>query len=395
MTDPLEKVKAQILVNKAFYKKNFSFFLYFPINQEMKAIQKKTLILLLSFSNLAVLSAVFYTYFDSSHSLLLFSSSGNSQKLRRKIKEECRQSLDELMKGERSTFICRVSIQQRHKGASYVLRTRVEVRKDGDNFVFSAKGAMRDKTQHATEADFCNDCDEQEETVEAKNLQDVMNQVTDMAESYYYKAKDSVQEAQEKYNKKDREKRIARVKERDCKGRWDEESEEFEEFDVEGRLQCRMKQISNLNLPVEVENFYHGKLKKELWQTALSDEAYILDDVLGQFGENPYRYPLSVRSSANLLQSYLGWKEQFGILDGSEQKTVFVNSLRKEINQMLGLMKDDQAQREIYYLNQGFEGILAKLNQVTNSLDSRRTTPALIQTPTINYDDVRKQTDSL
>ena len=368
----------------------------------MKTLQKKIVILLLSFSNLAVLGLIFHSYFDSHPRLLLFSTSEDNTDLKEKIKKECQKSLQELVEGKRSSFICNVKVKQKQKEASYSLRTRVKITKNDKGFAIEGQGRISNPTQHATEAQFCGDCT-RSDTVTENKLEDIMNQVLDIAETVYFEAQDSVRKARSEYNKKDRDKRMATLKERRCEGRWNEDEEQFEEFDTEERLKCKMERISKLDLPLEIEKFYHKNLKNELWNTALSEDDYLLDDVLNQFN-NPYRNSFSVRSSAGLLKNYLTWKDDFEILDSMEQKNNFVRMIKGDVDQMTRFMTKEQSQKDLYFLNQGFEGLLSKLNHATRSLPRLSSPPsrqAPLDSPTrqtsppINYEDVKRQTKDL
>ena len=372
----------------------------------MKTFVKSILIMFLGFSNLAVLGVVFHSYFNNHQSLKLFSFSEDRNDLKEKIHKECKKELKELLQNKRISFICSVTLNQRHKGASYTLATKFKIKKteEGKIQITEKKGAIRNSTQHATEADFCNDClpEDKELTDSATtDITELIKEVTEVAEEMLDTAQESVQNAYKKHNEKDKAKRIARIKERDCKGSWNSETESFEEFDVEEKLNCRMRQISRLKT-VDVENFYHDKLKKELWLTALSDDDYVLDGLLDKF-KDPYRYSLSVRSSTGLLKNYLDWKDDFEVLDSLEEQRVFLNHIKGDIYSMANFMKKERAQQDLYYLNKGFDGVLARLNQATQALP--RSMPGLpapgsapapaVPSPAIDYEAVRKQVQDL
>ena len=349
----------------------------------MKALQKKILIMFLSFSNLAVLGLVFHAYFDSHQNLSLFSTAENMADLKKKVERKCKRSLEDLVKGNRSSFICNVKVKQRHSGASYTLRTKVIVtKKENGDFIIEGQGAMRERKKHATEAEFCDDCSIENTVGKDGKLMEVMGQVVDMAEKLYEDAQKSVKEAQKEYNKKDREKRIAKIKERRCEGHWNETEKQFEEFELEDRLKCKKKRISELDLPLEIEAFYHRDLKKELWRTALSDDSYLLDDLnlLDMFNKDSYRYPLSVRTSASLLKRYSShWKDNFDSLDSFPAKNNFLRGIKSEVDHMTNLMRKEQSQIDLYYLNKSFDGLLARLNQATRGM------PRLPSSPTIQH----------
>lgn len=371
--------------------------------KEMNAIQKKVLMLVLSLSNLAILGLVFNTYFSNQQSLLLFSTTENRDDLNEKINKDCEEDLKALSQGERNHFICNVDVDRRQHEAFYNLRTRLTVtRQEDGSLSIQGQGAMRDKTQHATEADFCNDCDIEKITLQEGTLEELMMQVKDTAGKFYTKAEDAVHQARQKYNERDREKRMAYIRERKCEGKWNESSKSFEKFDTEEKLDCKMVRISELGLPLEIESFYHEELKNELWKIAISDDDYILNnELLNTFG-NPYRYPLSVRSSSNLLKHYLSWKDEYSSLDSSS-KIPFLQNLKGSVTQMTSFMTKEQSQKDLYYINKGFDGLFARLNQTTtlqnntipNNTTPNATTPNASPTPAINYDDVKSQTQGL
>ena len=347
---------------------------------------------LLGFSNLAVLALVFHIYFDSHQNLLLFSTSEDETNLREKLQKTCGDFLQELVDGKRESFICNVKVKPKHKGASYTLRTRIKVKKGEEGFEIEGRGQMREPTQHATEADFCNDCAQQDK-LEGNDFQELMNQVLDLGESIYSTAQNSVIQAHEEYNKKDLERRMADLKERDCEGAWNEELKRFEEFDREEKLNCQLKKISKLDLPLDIENFYHRNLKKEFWKTALSEEDYILDEeMLGQF-DDPYRYSFSVRTSTGLIRKYMDWKDDYAILRSRRDKENFTKSVKAELDQVKHLMTRDQFQQDFYYLNHGFEGHLARLNQAVKALPNPNYSSPVGSVK--SYEDVGRQVKDL
>ena len=328
--------------------------------------------------------------------MFLFSVSEDQSDLKEKIQTECKDYLKELVEGKRFSFICNVSISQKHKGASYSLRTRVKVKKnDSGSFDIESQGQIRKPTRHATEADFCNDCTKTDEVTE-NNFEEIMSQIVDMAETVYSEAQESVRKAHEEHNKKDRERRMAAVKERHCKGSWSEAEEKYEEFDVEEKLNCKMNKISSLDLPLEVEESYHKELKNELWKIALSEDDYILEDVLGKFND-PLRYSFSVRASAGLIDRYLGWKDDYEVLD-SQERVGFLRSIKREVDQTIQVMTQEQSQKDLYYLNQGFDGLLVRLNKATAGSTPHLTKPSGNTSPStapVNYEDVRRQVKDL
>ena len=366
----------------------------------MKKIYKKMILAFLSVSNLAVLGLVFQAYLGNQQKLYLFSRSESVRDLRKKVEKECQKALQELVEGQRSSFICNVKVQQRQRGASHSLRTKVTVSREADgSFSIEGQGAMREKKGHATEADFCNDCSTTKNTVANEgDLTEIMKQVLDTAEKFYDEAHESVQEARKASKQKSQSKNKAEAREQKCEGHWDSANQTFEEFDREERLKCKMNRISELSTMMDIDRFYHGRkhnFQKELWNIAISDEDYLLEDtdVLERLASNPYRHSLTVRNSAILLRHYLKWKDHFEVLDSVEDKNRFLRGIKDSVDQKAVFMNANTRnlyQRDMYYLNKGFDGLLVDLNQVSPRIPSSPGTA-----PPINYEEVRRQVEDL
>ena len=362
----------------------------------MKKLKNLTLIALLSFSNLAVLGLVFNSYFSNQEQIKLFSVSEDTAVLKQKIQKECESELKAILDGKRTSFICSVSLQKKHKGVSYSLKTRFKVSKEKDKIkIKEISGKLRDKKKHITEAQFCGDCtgDIELEDSAVEDISELMKELLAVAEDIHDSAQDSVETAYKNYNQKDKERRLARIKERKCEGAWNSETESFEEFtEPEDRLNCRISQMSDLNSPLEAEDFYHSKLKRELWRLALSEDKYLLEEgLLNQF-KDPYSNSLSVRSSTGLLENYLRWKEDFDILESLAEKQNFLKGISQDVNSMKGFMTEKQAQQDLYYLNKGFEGLLSRLNQVNLPQSPTQTQSP---SPSIDYEAVSREVEKL
>ena len=375
----------------------------------MKNLKKKIFVTLLGLSNLAVLGSVFHTYFTNNQTSYLFSTSIEDEKsLKEKIKKECKKSLQELIEGKRLSFICNAKVYQRYKGASYFLKVQFRVQKNTDGSItIKEQGQIKNPTQHATEADFCNDCSKTNELLEG-SFPNLMNQVLAMAEDVYFEAQGSVRKAQEEYNKKDSDNRMASLKEKNCDGSWNEDREKFEEFDTEERFQCKMEKISQMKKIIsqmkshlDTENYYHNELKNELWETALlSEDEYILDGMLDKFS-GLYRSSWSAQSSLGLIKSYLSWKDDFEVLDSLEQKNRFLKGIKTDVDQMIKhIGAENSSQTDLKHLNEGFDELFVRLNQPTNSIPSLHPAAPSTKTnvplsPAIDYGNVKKQIQNL
>ena len=197
----------------------------------MKTLWKKILVVILGFSNLAVLGLVFHIYFDNHQNLLLFSS-GDDSDLIEKIEQKCTDKLRRLLEDQNKTStICSIKMKGRDGKASYKLRTKITVRKSGSGLEVEGLGRMTNTSHHATEADWCNDCDPEKSQITEKDFEEVLTEVIDMAEGISSKAQASVQKAQEEYSNKDARRKAADEKVANCEGVWNEETEKFKRFD--------------------------------------------------------------------------------------------------------------------------------------------------------------------
>ncbi len=268
---------------------------------------------LLGFSNLAVLSLVFGTYFQNTSQTFMYSTEEIGTKesvIKEKIKKQCGEELDRVINGTSSSSICHISMKGREENSNYMLKTRVIIQKTTEGFAIEATGKMTDKTRYATEADFCNECKE-ETQVTASDSNAIYGQIFDIAKEIDHKAAASVVNAKEIYRKKDLEKRKALMKQKKCKGKWDEEEEEFIEYDTEEILDCKLSRLDNKDF-FQKEKYYNETLKKELWELALSDDYDLLDtSTLKKLRERHFRNNLSVQHSTRTIDHYLDWKMEY------------------------------------------------------------------------------------
>lgn len=355
----------------------------------MRFLQKKLFIAVLSASNLAVLSLIFYVNFDNRQHLQLFFYSSSSN-LEEQIKSECGEELEKLVNQKRNWFNCSITVKKRY----YTLRPEVTVSRQDDGTInIEAVGTMTKKTQHATQAEFCNTCETKGKSLaDENNLQDILKETIRLANNIYIDAEDAVDKAKRPYNENKRDKRIANVKERACKGKWDDDTSSFNEFSSIERLECHIDRIDQITPFDDRAKYYHTKLKKELWNLALTDEDYLLEDELLSSLKQPYKYPLSVQSSVSLLSRYLNWKDDFAAQDDLHGQSLFVKSIQNDINKMTRLMKPEQSRVDLHYLNKGFDSLLFQLDKSTSSTN----TPLTIKVgPSINYDQVTSSTQHL
>ena len=354
----------------------------------MKSLRKKILALFLGMSNLVVFGLVFQTYIDGGYTKInLFSRNDRADKIEKKVRKSCGGTLFEQLKNEeRTSFLCAITVSRRHNGASYKLRLNYLVQKgseqNGQDYTFTLqerKMLNRDRTI-AVEADFCNDCEDgNENTGHGSDMSGLMEAIIAHAGEIYTEAENAVEEAQEEHNRQSRLKQQSLDRENRCEGIWDEDNKDFEEFHPDERLECKMKKISRLGSPLEVENYYHNELGRDLWQLAVSDDDSDVRDFFEDHDfSNPYRYTLSVRSSTGLLKNYVtDWKDRFAEMDDTERR-YFANRLDSELERVKAMTqrRSNEVDVDRYYLNQGLDGALAGLRRSQEKLNRPVVTPS-------------------
>ena len=355
--------------------------------------KKLILILALSLSNLFILTVVFSHSFSGDRNYQMFSKS--DQSLMSQIKKQCETSFQKVIKGEQTSFICNARIKQKHKGADYELKTRFKVIKEGEKLkIINISEGVINGEKHLTEAKFCDNCIKEREFTDssASNLTEFMKEISILAEDISLKAEESSKEAFEDYNDKNQAKALARQKEKNCEGVWDKETKSFQEFeDSEEVLKCRLTQMNGQGDLISTEKFYHDTLKKELWTLYEEGEEELLQETL-TYLDDPYRHSLSMRSSVALLRNYTRWKENFDVLDSLKSKRHFIEGISKDVKYLTNFMTTEQSQQDIFYLDEGFDGLYRSINDTTINIEKARSN--MIQ-PSINYDAVSKEVEGL
>ena len=365
------------------------------------SLKKSLVILFLSLSNLLVLTVVLSHSFGT-RSYNLFSLD-NEESLKQKIQEECGSELQKVVNGERKSFICLIKMNQKHEGADYELRTRFKVLKKGEKLkIIDISGRLANGEKHLTEAEFCNDCFEDREFQDssASNFTEFMKELSILAEEMSLSAEQSSESAFEDYHEKDRERALARLKETNCEGAWNKQSQSFQEFeDLEEKLECRLSQMDRQGSLIQAEEFYHKLLKKELWNLYNEGEEELLEETLQSFND-PYRYSLSVRASTALLENYTRWKEGFDTLESLKDKEAFLQGISKDVKYFTGLMTKEQSEQDLYYINEGFDGLYKAVDNISLQIDSKLKAPLnpnrnASPNSDIDYDAVSKEVEGL
>ena len=305
-------------------------------------------------SNLFVLLLVFGVYFQNNYQTTRMYSTTigtNDGDLKDKLQSQCGKEIEKVISGKRLEYICNITLDGFEKGSSYILNTKVTIKKSGDGFVIKAKGAMDAKTRYATEAQFCDSCEEKMEVLSG-DTQAVFGQVFDIAKIIDQKAASSVVNAKDKYRKKDLKKRQSLLKQKNCKGKWDDDNESFEEYDIDQILECKISKLSRKN-PIEKEHYYNNSLKKELWEVALSEDYDLLSpDLLKQLYYKHFLNNLSVKNSTSTMYRYLTWRNSYDGEDLDGAVKLQLNQLISETQKLSGI--DQNLKSDYSYLTEKY-----------------------------------------
>ena len=368
------------------------------------SLGKSLLILTLSFSNLFVLFMLF-SLSSGDQTYRFFSKSMDGESLMKRIQSECAESFKQVVEGERKSFICNSKVDGKHKGADYKFKTRFKVSKKEDGTVgfTNISGKFIDGEDHLSEATFCNNCFENQEFADssASDVTEFMKEVAEhIADKMAEKAKEISDQAYEEYDKANKKRAAARIKEKKCEGVWDKESESFKEFeDRKEKADCWMARMDGKPNSLEIEELYHTELKRELWKLYLEEgNEEELAKILNSFDDDPsdpYRYAISVRSSANLLEEFTRWKRGFDTLETDVKKERLLKNFLHSANVVYGSqMTKDQFKQDLYYLNQGFDDKYKKvIKGISLQIDHARNN--LKEVPKLDYSAISKEAQGL
>ena len=336
----------------------------------MKSLRKPFVIVTLALSNCLVLGSAFYSLM-SGQSLLPQASTGTplgEEKVQKEIKDECEDHFKRVLENEGSrSYICSVNVDVRKRNTSYTYRTRIVVSKDADDKVniklrdglVNTSGYVED-----TEAQFnyeCDDCDKEKES-DSSDISGLMSEITDLSTTVLAATNKEITSARDEYNEASATRRKNQERANRCEGEFeDDDKDEFVAFeDFEEEAECHREKMSRMD-SLRREQYYHSQVSPKLWDNAMSDEYnYLMPDILSEFSD-PYKYSFSVRSSTGLIKQYLGWKDDFSLLDSPADQDAFVRRIAGTVDQMARLMTQDQARSDLRHLDKGLNGALARV----------------------------------
>ena len=319
---------------------------------------KKGVVILVSLSNFFVLAFLIKVYFSQKNEVKILASTASEE---RKL-NSCKEEISELLKGKRSQYICSFKSSESQAGASFDLYTRIKVKNTTINgkkrLQLEAKGNLFNPTQHALEADFCDDCVDRINLPSSsrENVEEVMKQMLKLARELNKTAKEKVSEARRKHNTKKRKKRLAKIKKELCLGEWDDLTTAFIPFDDEEKLDCKLTQLSHLN-PLEREKYFNNTLKPELWTLAQGEDTTFdfLTDNLDKITKNPYHFSHHSRLSANLIKEYVQWRTVFPEIETPSKKDEYLEHVLQQVDLLKQSLLHSEGKKDLDYLQKGLE----------------------------------------
>ena len=334
---------------------------------------KTWLVLGLGASNFFVLSFVFNTYLQTG-GMSLYSTSASESLVRR----ECKDAVEKVLNKTAESQLCWLELDKRHRGAKYTQKIKFKISKgDNNKLVIETAGVtLRDRTKHAEklEGEYCTGCEQNKDLPHNANLVDVMKQIVDMAETQEEKVTDDLNTARTEYAQAQIDKREAQVKHRRCEGYWDEDAKEYEEYDTEGRVDCKMAKLVRMN-PREKDFYYQNVLKDEFWKIAVDEEEdpYLIADHLNRIRLNS-QFSYTSRNSAGLIGNYVGWRDKYADLESDSHRNFMLNQI---VESAAGLASHlgSQGRRDLLHLRAGLDKNFDMAGSRLNSIIDRMPNP--------------------
>ena len=334
---------------------------------------KTWLVLGLGASNFFVLSFVFNTYLQTGGMSLYSTSASESL-----VRKECKGAVEKVLEGKADSQLCWLELDKRHRGAKYTQKIKFKISKGDENklVIKTMNVTLRDRTKHAEklEAEYCTGCEENKELPHNTNFVAVMKQIVDMAGKQEERVKDDLNTAREEYARDQIDKREARVKHRRCEGYWDEDAKEYEEYDTEGRLDCKMAQLVRMN-PQQKDSYYQNVLKEEFWKIAVDEEEdpSLITDHLNRIRLNS-QFSYASRNSVGLINRYMVWRDQYADLESDYDRNFMLDQI---VESAAGLASHlgSQGRKDLLYLRSGLDHNFRMAGSRLNSIIDRMPHP--------------------
>ncbi len=212
---------------------------------------------------------------------------------------------------------CSFDTRKEDRGVDYKVRSVINIKtntSDPNKVAVSVTNTIKDKEEHITQADYCGDCSGARTTVDLTNIEDLeavsqalKTQVINTLNREDDRIEDAVDEAYDLHKKKEElESRIAK-----CEISEKSTVNSIKEIEPEEKINCRAKQLKNIEDKKERAKFFHSDVKPDLWYLVSQDEpldrSLFFSDYMRELS-NPSlffdRDLFSVRSAIDTAQKY-------------------------------------------------------------------------------------------
>ena len=247
---------------------------------------------------------------NSSKKFRIIASSGSTNS----NLEDCSQ-INNITDKENIDIYCSFDTKKKDRGVTYRVRSIVNMKTNTskpNEVAVSLTKTIKDKEDHVTEVDYC-DC-ETKTTVDLTNVSDLkevsqvlMNQAANALQREDVRIEDAVDEAYDLHKKKEElESRITK-----CEISEKSTVNYIKEIEPEEKINCRTKQLTDIEDKKERAKFFHSDVKKDLWYLASQEEpldnSFFLSDYMRELN-NPSLFfdqdYFSVRSAIDTVQKY-------------------------------------------------------------------------------------------
>ena len=240
---------------------------------------------------------------------------------------------------ENINIYCSFSTRKQDKGVTYKVRTKITIKTDPKTkkAVISVNSALRDQTEHITEADHCGDCSESAiiDVVSIDELTEVSNALSTGLSNILSQEEDRIEEAVEDafdtYNKK------AELKQKiaNCEVSKRSTISYKRKITPEEKIECRKEQLGDITNPKDRTRFFHSKVKRDLWQLASQEDplerSFFLSDYMQELNRPDFftHDYFSVRSALDTVEKYSELRRHLDEL--GDNKLSALNNIKSQL----------------------------------------------------------------
>ena len=242
---------------------------------EMKVIDNNTSFLILFVLGLLT-GLTLYWLVDISTELRAENPSTSFRVLASRSPDSDCSQIKDISSKENLDIYCSITTTEQDRGVSYRVRSTIEVKKDPkkNKAIISVVSKIRDKKQHLTEADYCDNCVQQRTVAldELDNINDLSQVVQIQIENALNQSRDHIEEAVDTAYEQHQEKKKLRAQIARCEISPKSTLDDTIEITAVEKIKCRKKQISHISNSRERTRFFHSTVKKDLWYLAQQDQ---------------------------------------------------------------------------------------------------------------------------